>query len=50
MTPPEAATIMSEAFGRTDLLITVPWHKTVLPRGGRENRFNALTLAHQPDG
>jgi hypothetical protein len=50
MTPPEFAAIRSEAFGRTDLLIAVPEHKTVLPRDGRESRFNALTLVQHPDG
>jgi hypothetical protein len=49
MTPPEVATIMSEAL-RTDLLIAVPEHKTVLPGGGRESRFSAMTLVYHPDG
>lgn len=48
--PPEVAAIMSEAFGRSDLLFAVPEHKTTLPGGGRESQSDVFALVRHPGG
>lgn len=48
--PPEVAVIMSEAFGKPELLFAVPEHKTLLPGGTRESQSDVLALVRHPGG
>lgn len=48
--PAEVGEILTNAFGRTELLLAIPEHKTSLPGGRRASQSDVFALGRHADG
>lgn len=48
--PPEIEAVLHDAFGKTDLLLAIPEHKTPLPGGRRESQSDVFALGRHATG